>query len=295
MILLPAELADLLGQWQDSTRLAAAGWLQIEGAEAVRWLLQSQVTISAVVGKASTLTSLQPQITALSKEQPQRIHTLSKGALAEALGFAFDRGVVALARAPAIPSIEAWYPILSRRAAWSLVIADGIHDPSNMGAIIRSARCLGCSGLMVGPGCAQPLTRRSIRSGVGHPLLLPWAASSDLAASIAALRRLGACVIAAHRGPQSQPLSALGPLPPRWAVVLGNEDRGPQAATVAACDRQCHISMANGSDSLNVAAAGCVMIHHCHSLSPDSLHGAQALAECAPGLCPPPLPHSLSP
>ena len=134
----------------------------------MRWLLASLLAIKAVVGKASTLTSLEPEISALRHSQPEAIHSLQRAELAAALGFRFDRGVVALAHMPRAPDQAQWLKDLAQHEAWGLIFADAIHDPVNLGTMIRSGRCLGCDGIILGPG-RPTLSRRAIRAGVGHP------------------------------------------------------------------------------------------------------------------------------
>ena len=93
-------LPKLLNLWTKGNTLRDLGYLQIEGAEAVRWLLGSDLEVLAVVGKASSLTSLEPEIFDLRQRFPERVLAMRKNELAEALGFSFDRGVVALAKQP---------------------------------------------------------------------------------------------------------------------------------------------------------------------------------------------------
>lgn len=265
---LPSQLRDLLSTWTDGDNLAQQGYVQVEGAEAVRWLLASQLTIHAIIGKPSTLQSLSPEIDAFRAAQPQSIHALSKPELAEALAFRFDRGVVALAIQPNPVAQQTWLQTLDHQEGWGLIFADSIHDPRNVGAIIRSGRCFGCDGIILGPGSANHMSRRAIRAGVGHPLQWPALTCDDAIDCLQRLRQQGAAIIAGHRGPQSRPLSTIQDIARRWVLVMGNEDRGVHPELLPHCTHHCHIPMSNDCDSLNVGAATAVLLHHFVAISP---------------------------
>ncbi|MHC5068505.1 MAG: TrmH family RNA methyltransferase, partial [Planctomycetota bacterium] len=141
------------------------------------------------------------------------------------------------------------------------LVLDGIHDPANVGALVRSARCLQVDAVVCGPGCADPFYRRAVRVSVGHVFHLPIHHTTDLPAWLTAARARGLWCVAGHRGPLSQHLDELSSCPAPWALVVGNEDRGPQPSTLAACDGSVAIRMAAGVDSLNVATAGAILLN----------------------------------
>ncbi|TVR13504.1 MAG: RNA methyltransferase [Planctomycetota bacterium] len=274
-----SHLLALCADWCVADAPQRQGLVQVEGAEAVRWLLRSSCAVQVIVGKASTLTSLRPDIDGV---EPSHIVTRSRQEMAGLLGFPFDRGVVAVASRPAFGTWAQGCQAIAQRQVRRLVICDSVHDATNLGVILRSARCLGMDGVLVGDGCADPWSRRCIRVGVGHPLCMPLWHHPDIAAGVRALRECGVEVIAAHRGPVSQPLAGLSGLQTPWAVVVGNEDRGPQPQVVAACSQQRHIPMHHDTDSLNVATATTVFLHH--------LRHCETLVAPSPGL-----PHSCPP
>lgn len=253
----------------DSDWPARRGYLVAEGTDAVRWLLESRWPTVAVLTKPSLLPVLEPGLQHQADAGVSvRVATTDQAGLSAVLGFPFKRGCVAVAARPTVPSLrdqlqQGWRP---RRVA----VCDAIHDPANLGAIARSVRCLGLDGLVLLPGCADPWYRRAIRTSVGHLFHVPIVSADDPVVAITDLQAAGMTVVAAHRGPGSR---SVAPLVCPWAVVLGNEDRGVRPAVVDACDRRCHISMAAGVDSLNVAVAAGVMLH--------ALRGDDAAAECS--------------
>ena len=250
----PARLALL----DDLTRVdhpARVDRVVVEGAESVRWLVRSPLALELVLGKPSMLEALAADLAA--RDDAPLVVAAEPAAISRVVGFRFTRGVVACARRPAPRDVA---DLVAQRPR-CLALLDAVHDPGNVGGLVRSARCLGLDALILGPGCADPFYRRAVRVSVGHVCHLPLARCTDSAAAVAALRAAGIRCLAAHRGPLSRPLSALEPATGPWCLVLGNEDRGPPPETVAACDGSIFIEMAPEVDSLGVAAAGAVLMH----------------------------------
>ncbi|MDA3960692.1 MAG: RNA methyltransferase [Planctomycetota bacterium] len=248
-----AALRALFADWTDPELPARAGLVVAEGAETVRWLLASPWTVRAVLAKPSLAFALEQdcgQVPVLVAEP---------AAQSALLGFKFTRGILAVAERPPARALTDWLP--QAPASCGLMIADGIHDPANIGALIRSARCLGLAALLLGPGCGDPFYRRAVRVSVGHAFHLPILASADLTADLEGLAAAGFQRFAAHRGPMSCSLRDCPPAGPRWALVVGNEDRGPQPSTLAHCDTCVAIDMATGVDSLNVTVAAGILAH----------------------------------
>lgn len=241
-----------------------AGLIIAEGAENVRWLLQSQLSVHSVLAKPSMAELLAADIAACASHPV--VITDHRQAIDAVVGFPFSRGIIACATRPVVPSLSdqlhAWGP-----GPLGLVLLDAVHDHANVGATIRNARCFGIHGVVLTDGCGDPFFRKSIRVSVGHVFHLPMAQHGYAADAVALLRQHDIAVIAAHRGPLSTPLHALKQLPQRWCLVLGNEDRGPHPDTLANCSSSTFIDMAPGVDSLNVAAAGAVCMHALRTLS----------------------------
>jgi tRNA G18 (ribose-2'-O)-methylase SpoU len=186
--------------------------------------------------------------------------TASRPIVDEIVGFPLHRGVVATAdrgRAPFASTVIA----RSRQ----LVVLEGINDAENLGALLRSARVLGAEGVLVDETCADPLSRRAVRVSMGHALELPIARFSwheDLATLrdrrfvlCAMTPREGAIDVADVEIDHEQPV----------AVVLGAEGPGLTDAALEAADLAVRIGVAEGVDSLNVAAAGAIACHRLFS------------------------------
>ena len=145
-----------------------------------------------------------------------------------------------------------------------VAVLEGIVDPTNVGAIFRSAAALHMDGVLVTPTCCDPLHRRAVRVSMGTVFQIPWtyigARSADWPQpGLARLRALGfqtaamALSLEALSIEDSRLVSA-----EKLAIVLGTEGDGLSPRTVAHCDYTVCIPMARGVDSLNVAAASAV-------------------------------------
>jgi TrmH family RNA methyltransferase len=136
-----------------------------------------------------------------------------------------------------------------------VVALDGIQDPGNVGALLRTAAAAGVAHALFGPGCAQPWSPRVLRAAMGAHAVMNLVEVETLEV---ALRELGTrCVGASVRAPRWLHETAL-PRPCAW--VFGSEGRGLSPAVAAALDLTVAIDQATGVESLNVAAAAAVCL-----------------------------------
>jgi tRNA G18 (ribose-2'-O)-methylase SpoU len=145
-----------------------------------------------------------------------------------------------------------------------LLVLEGLNDHENLGTLFRSARGLGCDGVVLGPGCADPLYRRSVRVSMGHVLRLPFARTPDDTPTLLDLLHIrGVTTVALTPDPSAADLRDVaaeltaGPV----ALVLGAEGPGLTEATITGARVRARIPMHAGVDSLNVAAAGAIALH----------------------------------
>ncbi len=143
-----------------------------------------------------------------------------------------------------------------------VVILENIENPTNLGAVFRSAAAIGMDTVLLTKGCTDPLYRRAARVSTGTVFQIPWYSlpeESDAADTVRLLQSEGYLCAAMALNENSLSLDdvrlkGIGKL----AVVLGTEGEGLHAETVAACDYTVRIPMLHGVDSLNVAAAAAV-------------------------------------
>jgi tRNA G18 (ribose-2'-O)-methylase SpoU len=182
-------------------------------------------------------------------------------------GYRFHHGALALGRHTEGPGLTALIAGLPAGAA-TLVIADGVVHVDNVGALFRNAACLGASAIALGPGCADPLGRKSIRISMGRVFGVPFTAAPDAGDAVRAARAAGFECIGLEQAAGSVPLNAWRPAP-RVAIVIGAEGRGVAPKTLAACDHCIEIASSpdplagelDGPPSLNVSTALAIVLH----------------------------------
>ena len=146
--------------------------------------------------------------------------------------------------------------------ARTLVIAEGIVDHTNVGAIFRSVAGMGADAVLVTPQCADPLYRRSIRVSMGAVFSVPWARTISWAETRVVLHEHGFVIAALALSPEAETLAGFSQSrPQRVALILGTEGEGLSAEALSAADVVVTIPMDGGVDSLNVASASAVALY----------------------------------
>ena len=162
-------------------------------------------------------------------------------------------------RRKALPSVE---DLCGK--AHRIAVLENIMNPTNVGAIFRSAAALNIDGVLLTPTCSNPLYRRSARVSMGTVFQVPWTFLDNKVAAwpqpgISILQQLGFKTAAMALDDHS--ISIDDPhlmSEEKLAIILGSEGDGLTASTIADCDYTVRIPMSHGVDSLNVAAASAV-------------------------------------
>lgn len=232
----------------------------VEGAVAVERLLASAYEIESIVCTPSTRSRLQP-----SADIP--VFELSPAELAELAGFDFHRGVLACAKRPHVRRQldEPLLAALRERPHATIVVAERLADPRNLGALVRNVAAFSADLLIADASGADLYSRLAIRASVGNVFHVPTLVSDDLPATITALARaLAATVIAATPDASAIPLPGFV-FPPRRILLVGNEGEGLSPRLLALADARVRIPVAAASDSLNVSAATAVLLYAAQS------------------------------
>jgi tRNA G18 (ribose-2'-O)-methylase SpoU len=262
-----ADFRDLARADRRPDRPGGRGLVLAEGTVVVRRLLASPYPPRALLGVARRIEDLAPDLKSPDVPADVPAYVTDAETMAHVVGFHLNRGVLASAdRAPArdLAALVAG----ARRVA----LLEGVNDHENLGALFRNAAALGVDAVLVGPGCADPLYRRSVRVSMGHVLRVPFV-PCELGPAVAALRAAG--FVLAALTPRGDP-SALGELATRdrVALLLGAEGPGLSVAALDAADVRVRIPMAADVDSLNVATAAAVAFHATHAAH--AAHAAHA-------------------
>ena len=180
------------------------------------------------------------------------VYTADLDVLTQLTGYQLTRGLLCAMRRPKLPAVE---DVLS--GAHRVAVLEDVQNPTNVGAIFRSAAALGMDAVLLTPGCSDPLYRRSARVSMGTVFQIPW---TFLPANwTQVLREEGYATAALALSDDS--ISVDDPRLmeiEKLALVLGSEGDGLTESTIAACDHTVKIPMYHGVDSLNVAAASAV-------------------------------------
>ncbi len=179
--------------------------------------------------------------------------------LRQLTGFPMTRGVLCAMKRKPLKTVEEICASAKR-----VVVLEDVMNPTNLGAIFRSAAAMGMDALLLTPACTDPLYRRSVRVSMGTVFQIPWTyIGEDLAEwpepGISRLRALG--FRTAAMALRNDSVSVDDPVlnaEKKLAVILGTEGDGLSVSTIADCDYTVRIPMSHGVDSLNVAAAGAV-------------------------------------
>ena len=168
------------------------------------------------------------------------------------VGFPFHRGVLCAVATPLEPPVE------QLLAARRLVVLPHVDNVDNLGLILRSAAALGMDGVLTGRGPGV-FERRTVRVSMGAAWTVPVWQREDPGPILTQWREGGGEIVGAALTPTALDARHWHSVD-RTALVLGPEAHGLDAAWLARCDRQVAIPMANRMDSLNVAAAGAILM-----------------------------------
>lgn len=140
-----------------------------------------------------------------------------------------------------------------------VVALDGVQDPGNLGTIWRTADAAGFQALLLGPGCADPLSPKVQRAAMGSGFRVPFCQVPALAEELMELRGRGHRVFASDLS--GADFYARPDSGDRFALVIGNEARGISEAVRAAADCRVKLPMRGGAESLNAAVAAGIMMY----------------------------------
>lgn len=175
------------------------------------------------------------------------------------VGFDLHRGALAsVDRRPPTPLADVVRP------GGLLLVAEGVNDHENLGSLYRNAAAFGADAVVLDPTCADPFYRRSVRVSLGHVLGVPTVRTGAFPTGLGELHERGVTTIALSPRADVELVdldrSMLGPGPA--AVVVGAEGPGLTDGALASSMFRASISMAEDVDSLNVATAAAIALHH---------------------------------
>ncbi len=187
------------------------------------------------------------------------VYTAEYDVLVNLTGYALTRGMLCAMYRPALPTVEEIC-----KNARRVAILENVMNPTNVGAIFRSAAALNMDAVLLTGGCSDPLYRRASRVSMGTVFQVPWTFIENKKCSwpvdgMQLLKKLGFKTAAMALDDNSVSIdNAELMAEPKLAIILGTEGDGLATSTIADCDYTVKIPMSHDVDSLNVAAASAV-------------------------------------
>lgn len=241
------KVQDMRALLRQTKRRKQAGAFVVEGVRLAQEAQQSGWPLRLAL-HTEALAEAEPGLLRQLRARGAQLELVSEAVMAAAAETQTPQGIllqVAL-QPPALPN-----------ALDFVLILDGVSDPGNLGTLLRSAAAAGCGAVLLGPGCADAYGPKALRSAMGAHFRLPVLAQAwpDIAA-VLAHHQLPALLMAANEGPSLYSADLRQPL----ALIVGGEAHGVSRAARQLAQHSLQIPMPGGSESLNAAIAGSIVL-----------------------------------
>ena len=239
--------------------LEEEGCFVAESRHVVRRLLASgRFRVRSLFVTPAALADLADALAPLAEPPP--ILLAEQALLCEVAGYHVHQGCLALAERGPEPGLAE----LAQAAAAGrglLVGLERLTDPANVGSVFRNALAFGADGIVLAPGGAHPLFRKSVRVSMAATLAVPFARAEPWPEALAKLRAEGFRVLACVAQQGAHDVRDVAPAE-RVLLLFGSEGSGLTPPARAAADLEITVRTAPGLDSLNVATASGIVLHH---------------------------------
>jgi tRNA G18 (ribose-2'-O)-methylase SpoU len=224
-----------------------------EGRLVVGRLIESGHRVVSMLVNEASHRALAESLAGLPAEVD--VYVCDTDAFASITGFNLHRGCLALAERPVDRTLADVVDACNR-----LLVLEGVSDADNVGSAFRNAAAFGAH-VLLSPSCCDPLYRKAIRTSMGAVLRTPYARFHHLPAGLAALKAVGFTVVALTPRQPAMDLSSCSNHP-RVALLVGSEGAGLSPSVEQFADIRVRIAMQSGVDSLNLATATGIALHH---------------------------------
>jgi tRNA G18 (ribose-2'-O)-methylase SpoU len=247
---------------KEATLRLRDGLFVVEGRVNLRCLIErSPHRPRSLLLSAAAYAALEDVLGAIDPSLP--VYLATHPVLEGLVGYKIHRGCLALCARPRQPTVDGLLASLPAAPAPSLVVVlEGLANHDNVGGIFRNAMAFGADAAILCPRSCDPLYRKAIRTSMGGTLCVPFTRAERWPEPAFETLRLGGyeCVALDTGGQRLEP--GVTRLPARTALFLGSEGAGLSDAARASADRRLRIDMASEIDSLNVATATGIAMHH---------------------------------
>lgn len=246
----------------DPELLERAGLFVAEGRFVVRRLLgDSRQTTRSVMVTDTALAAL-GELPVTHPDLP--VYVVPRTVMNGVTGFNIHRGCLAIGKRPAIRD---WRGLAAD--ARRLVVMERVGNADNVGSIFRNAAAFGVDAVLLGPACADPLYRKSIRTSMGAALTTAFAGMAPWPGALRELRTSGVALVALTPTTAAMRLrevfAAIGARP--LALLVGHEGDGLTTEALELCEYRARIPITAAVDSLNVGTAAAIALYELNSLT----------------------------
>jgi len=244
----------------DPVLVRQRGLFVAEGRFVVRRLLAARrFRLRALLVTETALSRLADDLLVDGLEAP--IYVTTRPLLRDLGGYEFHQGCLGLAERPRPRLVDEVIEAADPRRP--LVILERVGNPDNIGGIFRNAAALGAGGVLLSPGCGDPLYRKAIRTSIGATLHVPYAVVDEWPLGLREIRHRGFAVIGLTPATSADTLDRLQRTGPGGvAFVCGNEGDGLTEEALTETDARVRIPIEPAVDSLNVATAAAIALHY---------------------------------
>ncbi len=245
----------------DPTRLRELGNFVVEGRLAVRRLLtENKFCIKALLVTATTVQALNEFKTFDMPECP--VYVTSRDMIKNIGGFDFHQGCLGLVERPPPKTVQTLLRLVTFPKP--IIVLEQVGNADNIGGIFRNAAAFGAAGVLMSPGCCDPLYRKAIRTSIGTTLQIPYAVVEDWPAGLESLSCRGYDLVALTPDDDAICLNHFEFFKNGRsnALILGNEGDGLSLPTLELADARVRIPLEPVVDSLNVATTAAIALCH---------------------------------
>lgn len=231
----------------------------IVGRNAVREALRSGRTIQRLFITNDKVQGSLQEIIGLAKDKGIELRRVDDKQLSKYADGVVHQGVVALAAPVKFADLGEVLQNWSSVKAPLLILLDGIEDPHNMGAIIRTAECCGATAVLIPKRHTAPINATVAKTSAGALESIPLVQVGNVAQTIEELKKQGFWVLGAHMEGQQTLYQA--DLTSPLVLVIGNEGKGLSRLTKERCDFLVTIPMYGRINSLNASVAAAILMY----------------------------------
>ena len=238
------------------------GLFVVEGRQTLRTVFEGRrFQPQSFLLSYATWRSLEEEIAVYAPNTP--VYCADMDVLASIAGFPIHRGCLALVERPALrPVADLVESAMSAGVPSRILVLEGLTNHDNVGAAFRNAMAFGSDAIVLCPRCCDPLYRKAIRTSLGGSLRVPFSRAEHWPEDLDQLESAGYRLVALDPNGKENLRGSAACQEDRLAVIVGTEGPGLSEAVRKRAHLDVRIEMARGIDSVNVATAAAIALHH---------------------------------